>query len=301
MVAVAALAGGWWLLANRPDAAIDDFLNARKSQSAAARLHAPAADAFRAIICPEQACAVVEAGGLTFIWGAGAGAAAGVEALGLLYPSLDGILLADTDLRSVEGLAALAQASGRVGRIEPLKIFAPGGSLSVVDGANLLASSAVAPRLILSPDGIDQGLAGKLLFDSGVVEIRAFGSVGRVYRIDFDGKSLVLAGCQATEEDILAATRGVQVAAGILSASSKQLLGGVTGRCTDVVELLEAARQSRLPATLIMPVEPAATIQGAIPAWMEVLPKTQSNGPMVATSGARIELAGPAPKALAGQ
>lgn len=300
-VAVAAVAGGWWLLANRPGAAIDNFVSSYKQQSAV-RPHLPAADAFRVTICPRQGCAAVEVGGLTFIWGAGAGAATGIQSLGLMHPSLDGILLPDADLRSVEGLAALAQASGGAGRTEPLKVFAPPGSLSAVDGANLLAATAPSPRLILSPDGADQGLAGKLLFDSGVVEIRAFGAAGaRVYRIDFDQKSLVLAGCKATEEGILAATRGTQTPAAIVSAASEELLAGKAAQCTDVTELLEAARQSRLATTLVIAAEPSATIQGAASAWSEVIARGQAAGVMLATDRARIELTGAAPKAFSGQ
>lgn len=289
-VAVAALGGGWWLVTQRPGAAVDGFVSEQKQLAAASRPHLPPADAFRVTICPGQACAAIEAGGLTFIWGAGAGAAAGVQALGLMHPNIDGILLPDTDLRFVEGLAGLAQASGGAGRSTPLKVFAPSGSLTVVDGANLLAATAPAPRLTLSPDGADEGLAGKLLFDSGVVEIRVFGAVGQVYRIEFDGKSLVLAGCRATEEDILAATRGTQPSAGVLTASSAQLLAGQPPVCTDIEELAEAANQSRLTATLVIPAEPAATIQGSLPAWSEILSRKPKL--TLGSSGARIELAG---------
>lgn len=289
-VAVAALLGGWWIVTQRPGAAIDKFVSARKQQAAMARPHLPAADAFRVTICPGQACAAVEAGGLTFIWGAGAGAAAGVQSLGLMHPDIDGILLPDTDLRAVEGLAGLAQASAGAGRTMPLKVFAPSSALTVVDGANLLAATAPAPRLTLSPDGADEGLAGKLLFDSGVVEIRAFGAVGRVYRIEFDGKSLVLAGCHATEEDILAATRGAQASAGVFTAGSAKMLADQPVICTDIDELAEAAQQSRLTATVVIPAEPAATIPGALAAWSEILlPKPKLT---LGIGGARIDLAG---------
>ena len=170
-----------------------------------------------------------------------------------------------------------------------------------MDGANLLASASNAPRLTLNPDGADQGLAGKLLFDSGVVDIRAFGARGRVYRIEFEDKSLILAGCTAEEEDILAATRGTKVAAGILMAGSAQLLPDDTLHCTDVAELLEGARQARLAATLIIPANPFRTAPGALPAWREIIAGGQLPNVELGLGKARINLSGPEPKASAGQ
>ncbi len=297
-VAVVAIAGGWWLLAKRPGVAIDAFVRDQKLAAEFARPHLPAADAFRATVCSGESCVAIEVGGLTFIYNAGAGAAEAVEALGLMHPNIDGILLPDVDLQSVEGLASLAVASGGAGRTDALKVFAPSGSLTVVDGANLLASGGKAPRLTLNPDGADQGLLGKLLFDSGVVEIRAFGTRG-VYRIEFEGKSLVLAGCLAREDDILAATRGTKVAAGILMAGSAQLMAGESLQCTDVAELLEAAQQSRLAATVIIPASPSATRPGALPAWQEIVAAGQTRGLELGLGNARIDLSGPVPKASA--
>ncbi len=300
-VAVVAIAGGWWLLVKRPGAAIESFVRHHKQQAEAAQPQLTAADAFEATVCPGEGCVVIEVGGLTFIYGAGAGAAGGVTALGLMHPNIDGVLLPDASLLSVEGLASLALASGGAGRTEPLKVFAPPGSLTVVDGANLLASSGQPPRLVLSPDGADHGLAGKLLFDSGVVEIRAFGAQGRVYRIEFADKSLILSGCMAEEGDILAATRGMNVAAGILMAGSTKLLPGVVVGCIDVARLLDSVRQARLAATLIMPMIPAPTLPGARPAWQEVITNGQLPGLQLGLGNARIDLSGPAPKASAVQ
>lgn len=304
-VAIVAVAGGWWLLAKRPGAAVESYVRDHKQQSEAARPHLPAADAFQATVCPGEACVVIEVGGLTFVYNAAAGAADAVQALGLMHPNLDGILLPDVSLESVEGLASLAVASGGAGRTDALNVFAPPGSLTVVDGANLIASGGPAsagkvPRLTLSPDGADQGLVGKLLFDSGVVDIRAFGVRGRVYRIAFEDKSLILAGCMAEEEDILAATRGTKIAAGILMAGSSQILPEETLRCTDVAELLEGARQARLGATLIIPANPAPISPGALAAWQEIIAGGQLPNVQLGRGNARINLSGPEPKASAG-
>lgn len=300
-VAVAAVAGGWWLLAKRPGAAIEAFSQDLVRREEAGRPHTPAANAFRATVCPGEACVAVEVGGLTFVFGAGAGAADGLRALGLLHPAIDGILLSDVQLETVEGLAALARSSGAAGRRDPLKVFAPSRALSVVDGANLLASGAPAPRLTLSPEGPDQGLEGKLAFDSGVVEIRSFGTSDRAYRIDFDGKSLILAGCSAGEADILAATRGTRVAAGVVTAGSLELLAGKTPRCTDIRELLEGGRQARLAAVLIVPGDPGLTMATAEPAWREVISTSGMAGATPGLGYARIDLSGPEPKASNGR
>jgi hypothetical protein len=291
-LAIAAVVGGWWLLAKRPGAAIEAFIRDEALRTQAAQPRLPAADAFRATVCPGEACVAIEAGGLTFILGAGAGAAEGVRALGLMHPTLDGVLLPDANLSTVEGLAALAQASGGAGRREPLKVFAPSGSLTVVDGANLLASGGAAPRLALSPEGVDQGLEGRLIFDSGVVAIRAFGAADRIYRVDFDGKSLILAGCTAQAHDILAATRGTRVTAGVLAAGSTQLRPDTPPRCTEVNELLEVGREARLAAMLIIPADP----KGAQAAWYDLLMQTNTPAAMIGAGHARIDLSGPTPR-----
>lgn len=299
---VAAAASGWWLLAARAGVGAEAFAAAQK-QRAAARPHLPSADAFRATVCAGASCVVVEAGGLTFLFGAGSGAADGLRGLGLMHPNIDAVLLPDTGLATVEGLPALAVASAGAGRREALKVFGPAGLLPVVDGANLMAAEA-GVRLSAATEGEDQGVEGRIVFDSGVVTVRGFGGrdrgAGRVYRIDFGGKSLVLAGCLAQPSDVVGAARGVSAASGVLLAGSAMLAGGAS-RCADIGDVVRGAQQARLQASLIVAVDPGPGLAGAIPAWTEVLDAQKLAAGRLGAPGARIDLSGDAPRTLPGQ
>lgn len=303
-VVVAAAGGGWWLLAKRPGAATESFRRAYAEQQLAAKPRPPSADAFRGRVCERGACVAVEAGGLTFIFGAGESAAEGVTAFGLMDANVDGVLLPDLAPASVSGLPGLAAASGAAGRGEPLKVYGPAGSLPIVDGANLMASGALAARLAVGLEGENQGLAGQVVFDSGVVLIRGFGGqqrgAGRVYRVEFDGKSLILAGCTANPADIVTAARGAQAASGILMASSHDL-AGPTARCTDLPTVLGAVRQGGLLHTLLIPVDPPPTLPPASGAWAEILSAAGVPDVTLGVPGASLDLAGQTPRPSAGK
>lgn len=294
-VLVAAVAGGWWLLANRPGGSIEAFLGDQKTRDASARAHLPPAEAFRATVCAESPCVVVEAGGLTFVFGAGSGTADGIRSLGLMHPNIDAVLLPELSMRGVEGLPGLAEASGRAGRREALKVFGPAGLVTVVDGANLIVSGGNAARLTAAIEGEDQGVEGRVLFDSGVVTVRGFGgrerATGRVFRVDFDGKSLVLAGCLAQPSDIVAAVRGVRTAAGVLMTGSKTLAPGDPS-CLDVADAARAAKQAKLTAALAAPATPSVGLSGAAEAWRAVLTSEGQGSLQPGLPGARIDLAG---------
>jgi len=298
-VLVAAVASGWWLLANRPGGGAESFA-ADQQKRGAIRTQSPSAEAFRATVCADAPCVVVEAGGLTFLFGAGSGAASGVRALGLMHPNMDAVLLPDTEMATVEGLPTLAIVSAAAGRREALKVFGPAGLLPVIDGANLMATGA-GVRLSAATEGEDQGVEGRVVFDSGVVVVRGFGGrdrgTGRVYRVDFDGKSLVLAGCLAQPSDIVSAARGVSAASGVLLAGSKVLAGG-NSWCTDVKDVVRGAQQARLQASLIVAIEPDPTLPGAVPAWAEVFGAEKQAVGRLGTRGARIDLSGETPRTL---
>lgn len=300
-VLVAAVAGGWWLLANRPGGGVEAFLSEQKTRDASARAHLPPAEAFRATICAQTPCVAVEAGGLTFVFGAGSGAAEGIRSLGLMHPNIDALLLPELSMLAVEGLPALAAANGRVGRREALKVFGPAGLLTVVDGANLMAAEAGAPRLIAAVEGEDQGVEGRVLFDSGVVTVRGFGGIdrgtGRVFRVDFDGRSMVLAGCLAQPSDIVAAVRGVRTAAGVLMTGSRTLAPD-DPTCLDVADAARAAKQANLSATLVAPVTPSLAIPGAADAWRAILAGEGQGSLQLGLPGARIDLAGETARVL---
>jgi hypothetical protein len=264
----------------------DAFERDAKARAEAERPQLATAEMFRATICASSPCILVEAGGLAFLVGAGEGAAEGLQSRGLMRPNLDGVLLADFELASVEGLPGLRQASLDAGRAEPLAVFGPDGALPVIDGANLMLTGTTSDsaRLTVGIEGEDQGLAGKVVFDSGVVTIRAFTAsegASRVYRFDFNGKSLLIAGCAAKASDIVSASRGAKQAAAIIAASSPKLLeierkaartAGAplrNGDCMSADEAVSAAKEARLSAGVLAPLIPAANDSASRQAWKE--------------------------------
>ncbi|HOY77388.1 MAG TPA: hypothetical protein PLN33_06250 [Hyphomonadaceae bacterium] len=290
-VAVAAIVGGTLLLILRPGAGIDGFVNAEKARVTAARPNPANAEAFRATICSDEPCVLVEAGGLAILVGAGEGAADGLRARGLMRADLDAVVLPGMGLDAIAGLPGVAQGSLTVGRREPLKVYGPQGIVPVVDGANLLLAGEPSSRLSVGTDKEDQGLEGIVVFDSGVVAVRAFGGRGpdeqRVYRVDFEGKSLVIAGCRSRAEQIVSAARGTQSTAAILAAGSDRLSAGAESECLAVSDVLEAAMQARFDAILLSALKPSTAISGAAEAWRDVL---RGEKAVVGAVGATIDL-----------
>ncbi len=292
-VAISAAAGGWWFLSNRPDAAVNAFKRDHRAQQDASAPRLPPAEAFRATVCAAGPCVVVEAGGLTFIFGAGQGAAEGIERLGLMHANIDALLLPDLALKTVEGLPAVAGALA--GRREPLKVYGPAGMLSVVDGVNLIVSATPQARLAAGVEGEDQGAYGRLVFDSGVVSVRGFGGVergmGRVYRIDFEGRSLILSGCLALPADIIAAAREVKEPGAVVLAGSERLLGSLSS-CIDLPVVVQALSQAKISASVLLPADPPDTHPLAAAAWREMLSASEPSAPRIGLPGAVIDMSG---------
>ncbi len=292
-----ALAGGAFLLLNRPSARVDSFLQEANARAAAALPNPANAEAFRATVCADSSCVLVEAGGLAFLIGAGEGAAEGIAGRGLMRDDLDAIVLPDMALESIAGLPGVARASLAAGRREPLKVYGPSGIVPVIDGANLLLSAEPSVRLTVGIDKEDQGLEGLVVFDSGVVTIRAFGGPGsgesRVYRVDFENKSLVIAGCRAQAVRIVSASRGTRSAAGVLAAGSSKLEGG--DGCISLKNTLEAAKQAKLQAVLLSPLRPSAAIPGALEAWRAVVAGENAEGAVAGGPGSVIDLSAEKP------
>lgn len=298
-VVVTAAVGGWAFLANRQGAAIEAFQREHRLRADAARPALPPANAFRATVCAASPCVVVEAGGLTFIFGAGEGAAEGVAQLGLMHPTVDALLLPDLAIETVQGLPEIADASARAGRREALRVFGPAGLLPVVDGANLIVSATQPARLAPGIEGEDQGGYGRVVFDSGVVSIRGFGGAepgsGRVYRIDFEGRSLLLAGCTALPANIIAAAREARFPAAIAFAGSERLMGSPSA-CIDLTSVLQAIGQARAASSVIVPGDPQASALRAVEAWRELLAGAGPSGPQIGLTGTFIEFEGSTPR-----
>jgi hypothetical protein len=274
----------------------------------AAKPRPATAETFRATICAASPCALVEVGGLAFLVGAGEGAAAGLADRGLLRADLDGVLVNDLSLASVEGLAAIQRAAFGRGRSEPLQVFGPEGLLTVIDGVNLLlaGSGGEGARLQVGTEGANEGLAGQIVFDSGVVTIRAFAASrgGRVYRIDDEQKSLIIAGCAASASDVLAASRGARTAAAIIATASPKLISIETKaaqaagaaintypECMTPADAIQAATEARLSGGLLAPLIPSANKA----AWVEAATIPASTKLFVAPAGTVIDLTGKAP------
>lgn len=295
-LAVVALVAGWWLLANRPGAAVEAFTNGAKARTEAAKLRPAASEAFRATLCAAGPCVLVEAGGLTFVVGAGEGAAEGLTSRGLMRPDLDAVVLADLSVDSIQGLPGLARASLAAGRTQPLFVFGPAGIVPTIDGMNLVLSGDQAARLAVGADKEDQGLEGVVVFDSGVVAIRAFGGQARgesrVYRFDFEDKSLVITGCASRADQIVAAARGTLAVSGIIMPGASTLLPNDRQPCLDARAALEAGRQARLGAILVSPARPSVVIPGAMAAWKEIVAGEKVAGAVVGGPGSVLDLSG---------
>ncbi|MFT3724738.1 MAG: hypothetical protein QM773_14285 [Hyphomonadaceae bacterium] len=298
-LAVVALVGGLLLVLGKPGASVDGFVRDSKARAAKTQIAPVNAEAFRGTVCAATPCVLVEAGGLAFVVGTGEGAADGLSGLGLMRSDLDAIVLPDLTLETVAGLPGLARASLMKGRTQTLKVYGPAGIVPVVDGINLMLSGDPGVRLAVGAETEDQGLEGVVVFDSGVVSIRAFGGQGRgesrVHRIDFEGKSLVLAGCAAKAEQIVAAARGTKLVAGILAASSPELAPENRSVCISVKDALTAAGQAKLAATVLAPLLPSAAIPGSLGAWGEILKREKAPATILGGPGTVLDLSGETP------
>jgi hypothetical protein len=282
---VLAIAGGAaaFLLLGGGDG-VGAYKQAAKERWAGSRASEAPATAFRATVCAVGPCVLVEVAGLNFLIGASEDAADGLKRRGLLRRDLDGVLLDELNLQNIEGLPALGEAMVGVGRADPLPVYGPEGVVPLVDGANLMLSGGGDDhlRFAAGDEGADQGASGKVVYDSGVVTVLAFGvrdgAKARVYRIDTPQRSLIYAGCEAGPEDVVAAARGARQAAAVIGASSAPLMEiereaakaagqavPATPKCMTHEEAVGAIQSARLAAGLILPLAP---LEGdSVKAW----------------------------------
>ncbi|HVY90979.1 MAG TPA: hypothetical protein VG942_19075, partial [Hyphomonadaceae bacterium] len=264
----------WYFSTHDSGSALASFDARAKRMAAERKPKTAGAEEFRATVCATSPCILVEAGGLSFVFGAGEGAAEGMQKLGLMRGDIDGVVLDDLTLDSIAGLPALREASFAAGRSTPLAVFGPEGVVPVVDGTNLLLSGSAAPeaaKLAAGNEGEDQGIDGKIVFDSGVVTIRGFATApkGRLYRVDFGGKSLIVAGCGATSEDVARAAHGTRQPFAVVGAASETLrkaereaarAAGLAApeeaACLTAGEAAKAMSEGKIAAGLLAPLYP---------------------------------------------
>ena len=270
-----AIAGGVAFLLSGRGHGLGAYERAAKVRWAHSKTSEAPATAFRATVCAVGPCVLVEVAGLNFLIGAGDGVADGLKYKGLLRRDLDGVLLDELNIETIQGLPPLGEAMLALGRNEPLPVYGPEGVVALVDGANLMLSGGGNDRLrfVAADEGEDQGAAGKVVYDSGVVTVVAFAvsndANARVYRIDTPQRSLIYAGCGAGPEDVVAAARGARQAAGIIGASSAPLMEverqsardagqpvPPTPKCMTHEEAVGAIQSARLLAGLILPLAP---------------------------------------------
>jgi hypothetical protein len=315
IVVAAAAWGAWFVLLQRQDVQLDLFERDAKARWEAATPKQATAEAFRVTVCAASPCVLIEAGGLSFLVGAGEGAAQGLAGLGLMRPDLDAVLVTDLQLSSVEDLSELQRAGSARGRTEPTTVLGPQGVLTIVDGANLMlaGSGEGVGKLQAGTEGEDQGLEGRVVFDTGVVTVRAFAATGaanaRLYRFDFGGKSVIVAGCSARPADVLGAARGTRQAAAIVAAKSDRMLmieqkaaagAGATQPtapiCMSSEEAIQAMQDARIAAGLLAPLIPAPADAPTKRAWKELAAIPAGLAIAAAEPGVTLDLTGETPR-----
>lgn len=316
----------WTFALDRSDVQRDLFTRATEARYREASVRPVEANAFRATACGQADCVLVEAGGLSFVLGGGAGTAAALHGLGLLRADLDGVLLTSLAPEDTAGLAELAVALQAAGRATPLVIYGAQGIVETAASADgLLQASVVGamdidgPETEPSPMVVAGGVVADPVvdapvFDSGVVQIwrRGAGAGQSTFRIDHDGRSLVLAGCGADEAAVRETARGVVRAHGVIAAGSGWMLeaeraaaeaagvrrpwAGLSDptRCLTVEQAITATREAGLASVLLAPLRPAARNGAAERAWREGIDAPSDLPVIEGLPGARID-ATPAP------
>ncbi|MEZ5939359.1 MAG: hypothetical protein R3C52_14270 [Hyphomonadaceae bacterium] len=305
----AAIGGAWLWSAGRSGESLPAVERAIAARYEAAAPVEPGADVFRATVCAEAPCLLVEVSGLSFLFGAGKDAAAGLRAMGRLRPDLDAVFLSDINPASFEGLAAIRRATWLEGRHGPLPVYGPPGVSRVVDGVNLMMAGAdrvtavelsstslsMDGALLQAPRPAQAPRNGRLtLFDSGVVSVQviavhgAAGDVEWLYRVEADGRVLLIAGCGAAADDLSRAAEGALAAAAIVPGVSPTLLkvhrdaaartsrvyqaaalDVVSAACPSFEAQANALGDARISAALVHPAFPLSSVAEARAGWKQ--------------------------------
>jgi hypothetical protein len=294
----------WAFALKRPDLQMQLYARSAELRHQAAKPRLADANTFRATACAAGPCVLVEAGGYSFLVGAGDGAAEGLSAQGLLRSDIKAVLLTDLSRRSLEGLPSVRDATWLAGRREPLPVHGPAGIENVVAGVNamLQASDAgEAARLTsasLAPEAAPLAVGAEtdgVVFRAGNVTVRSMplaqaAASGRIYRFDFEGKVLVVAGCGAVAEDFASASRGANSAYAVAPAASVAMVtierdaAVAAGRdreagliassaqgCLSADEASAAMAAARMSGAMLAPLYPAPRDAPAARAWQTAL------------------------------
>lgn len=285
LAAAAAVWGVWTFAIQRPDTQMQLYARSAELRNEAARPRPVDPKRLRATACAAGPCVLVEAGGQSFLVGAGEGAAEGLDVWGLLRPGLKGVLLTDLAPRTVQGLPALREATWQAGRRQPLVVFGPEGVERIVIGVNtMLEGAGAGDAAAMLSAGLD--VEGGVFSGGGlsVAGMPAAEGSARIYRFEFGGESLVVAGCSATAADLAMAARGVKAAYAILPAASAKLANIETaaakraGRsppssadlgegCASVEVAARAVAGAGLAGAMIAPLYPSPQDAAGVRAW----------------------------------
>jgi hypothetical protein len=115
--------------------------------------------------------------------------------------------------------------------------------------------------------------------------------MGRVYRIDFQGRSLILSGCLALPADIIAAARQVKDPGAVVLAGSERLLGSLSS-CIDLPTVAQALAQAKVSASVVIPADPPDTHPLVAAAWRELLSASAPSAPRIGLPGTVIDMSG---------
>lgn len=288
---------------------------AAEQQDAAAVQNDPAV--MRAMACSLAPCVVVEAGGLRFLIGAGSGGGDYLWRNGYLRTGVDLVLLQDLDAETVEGLAAVRRLSWLDGRRTPLPVIGPAGVGALIDGVNMSQQTSDRSDQRRFPDaGLDPAAANLILarpvsmqqpetvFDTGVVAVQSIplsSGIGQgrlMFRIDFGERSILVASCGVTDDQLARAALGADrtalvvpaVHSGLTELRNTATLGAGRTRyariqtslqqdCPSVEAARSAVGASRAVTALLAPLTPQPDSAAAVEIWRTAV-ENEGDGPI---------------------
>ena len=180
---------------------------------------------------------LVEAGGAKFLFDAGRGAMQRLYQLKIPFAEIDGLFLTHLHSDHVIGIPDLwltgwlGQAWG--GRQVPLSVHGPSGTTAMMSHLEQAYQFDIQIRTHYPKDGvavIADDFSGGVVYEKNGLKITAFEvDHGRVkpafgYRIDYDGRSVVLSGDTCFNENVIGFSQGVDLLVHEVAATASELL-----------------------------------------------------------------------------